>query len=294
MYGLHSISQRAAIVTGAGNGLGASFADALADAGVAVLVNNRRHADRPHSALAVVAAIEARGGAAVADSHSVDRADAAAAMVAAALAAFGRLDILVLNAGIAGPAVKIGGGATGLEAVMATNFFANVRLVEVALPHLLAGPAGRIVFVSSTGGLHGVRGRAAYAASKGAVNGWALSLADELRRTAVRVNVIAPYAETRMTAQPGRAADSRLDPAGAAAALAHLCDPAMSRTGEIWVAGAGHVRAARAMESRALPVGEFAAQAAMLAAMPGARSYSGGEAAFADFYIDATGVQGKL
>ena len=294
VHRLHSTGQRAAIVTGAGNGLGAAFADALADAGVAVLVNNRRHADRPHSALAVVAAIEAQGGTAVPDGHSVDRPDAAAAMIAAALAAFGRLDILVLNAGIAGPAIKIGAGVTLLADVMATNFFANVRLVEAALPYLLAGPAGRIVFVSSTGGLYGVRGRAAYAASKGAVNGWALSLADELRGTPVRVNVIAPYAETRMTAQPQRVADPRLDPAGAAAALVHLCDPAMSRTGEIWVAGAGHVRAARAMESRALPAGKFAAQAATLAAMPDAKSYHGGEAAFADFYIEATGTAGKL
>lgn len=279
-------SRRAAIVTGAGNGLGAAFAEALAASDVAVLVNNRQHADRPHTALAVVAAIEARGGTAVADATAVDAAGAGAALVDAALAAFGRLDILVLNAGISGAPVKVGAGDTGLAEVMATNFFANVGLVEAALPHLLASPAGRIVFVSSTGGLHGVRGRAAYAASKGAINGWALSLADELRRTSVRVNVIAPYAATNMTAQPGRAPDPRMAPAGAAAALAWLCDPATDRTGEIWVAGADHVRAARAMESRTAPVAALEARADELAAMPDTRSYPGGEAAFADFYAD--------
>ncbi|TRW14057.1 SDR family NAD(P)-dependent oxidoreductase [Glacieibacterium frigidum] len=279
---------RAAIVTGAGNGLGAAFAEALAAAGVAVVVNNRMHSDRPHSALAIIERIEARGGVAVVDGHAVDAEGAADALVGAALAAFGRLDVLVLNAGIAGPPMKVGTGDTGVAEVMATNFFANVRLVEAALPHLLASPAGRIVFVSSTGGLHGVRGRAAYAASKGAVNGWALSLADELRRTSVRVNVIAPYAATNMTAQPGRAADPRLAPEGAAAALTWLCDPATDRTGEIWVAGAGHVRAARAMESRAAPAAEIAARADELAAMPEARSYLGGEAAFADFYDETT------
>lgn len=278
--------RRAAIVTGAGNGLGAAFAEALAAADVAVLVNNRTHEDRPHSALAVVERIIARGGSAIADGHAVDADAAADAIVGAALAAFGRLDILVLNAGIAGPPMKVGAGDTRLAEVMATNFFANVRLVEAALPHLMASPAGRIVFVSSTGGLHGVRGRAAYAASKGAVNGWALSLADELRRTPVRVNVIAPYAATNMTAQPGRDADPRLAPSGAEAVLTWLCDPATDRTGEIWVAGAGHVRAARAMESHALPVGALAARADALAAMPGATSYPGGEAAFAHFYTE--------
>ncbi len=135
-------------------------------------------------------------------------------------------------------------------------------------------------------GLHGVRGRAAYAASKGAVNGWALSLADELRRTNVRVNVIAPYAATNMTAQPGRDPDPRNAPAQAANVLAWLCSPDMDRTGEIWVAGAGHFRAARAMESPAEPFDP--ARAAALAKMPAPRSYPGGEAAFADFYAEAT------
>lgn len=279
-------SRRAAIVTGAGNGLGAAFAEALAAADVAVLVNNRTHCDRPHSALAVVERIAMRGGIAIADGHAVDAAGAADAIVDAALAVFGRLDILVLNAGIAGPPMKVGAGDTGLAEVVATNFFANVRLVEAALPHLLASPAGRIVVVSSTGGLHGVRGRAAYAASKGAINGWALSLADELRRTPVRVNVIAPYAATNMTAQPGRDADPRLAPTRAAAVLTWLCDAATDRTGEIWVAGGGHVRAARAMESYAVPAADIAARADELAAMPRARSYPGGEAAFADFYSE--------
>ena len=281
-----AVDARAAIVTGAGNGLGAAFARALAAEGVAVLVNNRRHADRPHSATAVVQAIEDAGGRAVADGHSVDAAGVAEGIVAAALTAFGRLDVLVLNAGISGPAIRIGSGDTACAEVMATNFFANVRLVEAALPYLLASPAGRIVFVSSTGGLHGVKGRAAYAASKGAVNGWALSLAEELRRTAVCVNVLAPYAATNMTVPPGGGADPRLAPEHAAAALTWLCDPACTRTGEIWVAGASHVRAARAMESRAMPAAELPVRAPELTEMPDARSYAHAEAAFADFHAE--------
>ncbi|HEX8412581.1 MAG TPA: SDR family NAD(P)-dependent oxidoreductase [Sphingomicrobium sp.] len=281
-------SNRAAIVTGAGNGLGAAFAKSLARAGISVLVNNRTHPDRAHSAQAVVDQIIAEGSVATADGNAVDAPGAGARLVDAAIAAFGRLDVLVLNAGISGNAVKIGAGDTALADVMAINFFANAALVEAALPQLLASPAGRIVFVSSTGGLHGVRGRAAYAASKGAMNAWALSLADELRRTNVRVNVIAPYAATNMTAQPGREVDDRMDPANAADALVWLCDPSTDRTGEIWVAGAGHVRAARAMEGRTARVSELPAGADALAAMAGAKSYPGGEAAFADFFVEAT------
>lgn len=281
------MERRTAIVTGAGNGLGAAFATAIAADGAAVLVNNRRHPDRPFSAQGTADAIVAAGGHAITDDHAVDKPGGPAAIIAGAMDAWGRIDALVLNAGISGPAVKVGDGDTELAGVMAINFFANAALVEVALPALLASPAGRIVFVSSTGGLHGVRGRSAYAASKGAVNGYALSLADELKRSDVRVNVIAPYAATNMTAQPGRPTDPRMAPAGAAAMCAWLASAACDRTGEIWVAGGGHVRAARSMESataRFDPV-----TLAATAAMPQPRFYPGGEAAFADFYTSAFG-----
>ena len=275
-------SHRVAIVTGAGNGLGAAFARALAAEGTTVVVNNRRHPDRPFPAEAVVEGIRAAGGRATADDHAVDASGAAEAIVANALDRHERLDALILNAGISGPAMKIGAGDTALAEVMAINFFANAGLVEAALPAIRSATAGRIVFVSSTGGLHGVRGRAAYSASKGALNGYALSLADELRHTTTRVNIIAPYAATKMTAQPGRDADPALEPTGAAAMLVWLASAVCRRTGEIWVAGAGHVRAAQAMESAGARFDPGVLD--RLAAMPDARGYPGGEAAFADFY----------
>lgn len=276
------MERRVAIVTGAGNGLGAAFARAIAADGAAVIVNNRRHAYRPFSAQATADAVVAAGGEAVTDDHAVDAPDSAAAIVATALDRYGRLDALVLNAGISGPALKVGTGDTALAEVMAINFFANAALVEAALPALQASPAGRIVFVSSTGGLHGVRGRSAYAASKGALNGYALTLADEQRRGGVRINVICPYAETNMTAQPGRPAGPRLSPAGAAGLCAWLASAACERTGDIWVAGCDHIRAARPMESATAPFTTAALDT--LAAMPEPRAYPGGEAAFADFY----------
>lgn len=281
------MTQRSTIVTGAGAGLGAAFATAIASAGSAVVVNNRRHAGQPYPADDVVAGILAAGGTAVSDEHAVDAPDGPDAMVQSALNRFGRLDALVLNAGISGPAIKVGDGDTALRQVMAINFFANSRIVEAALPHLKAADAPRIVIVSSTAGLYGVRGRSAYAASKGAVTAYALSLAAELRRDGVLVNVLAPYAHTKMTAEPDRDADPRLAADGAAGICAWLAGAECDRTGEIWVAGGGQVRAAKAMESRAEPFAPAALEA--LSKLPEPRGFKGGEAAFADFYTDAFG-----
>ena len=281
------MTQRSTIVTGAGAGLGAAFAKAVAARGSQVLVNNRRHADRPYPAQDVADAIVEAGGTAATDEHAVDAPDGPAAIIAAAVERFGSLDALVLNAGISGPAIKVGDGDTELRQVMEINFFANTRLIEAALPHLRRSPAGRIVMVSSTGGLHGVKGRSAYAASKGAATAYSLSLADELRREGIMVNVLTPYAQTKMTARPDREPDPRLAPEGAAEICAWLASEACDRTGEIWVAGGGYMRAARAMESRAAPFSPDGL--ADLATLPDPRGFRGGEAAFADFYNDAFG-----
>lgn len=281
------MSKRSTIVTGAGAGLGAAFAKAVAAGGSQVLVNNRRHADRPYPAQDVADAIVAAGGTAATDEHAVDAPDGPEAIIAAAVERFGGLDALVLNAGISGPAIKVGDGDTELRQVMEINFFANTRLIEAALPHLRRSPAGRIVMVSSTGGLHGVKGRSAYAASKGAATAYSLSLADELRREGIMVNVLTPYAQTKMTARPDREPDPRLAPKEAAEICAWLASEACDRTGEIWVAGGGYMRAARAMESRAAPFSPDGL--AELATLPDPRGFRGGEAAFADFYNDAFG-----
>ena len=283
--------RRVVVVTGAGKGLGAAFATAAAQRGDRVIVNNRDR-DGTASAEALARTLRDTGGDAVADLHAVDLPGAADAIVAAALSAFGGIDALILNAGIAGPAAKIPDlSEATLHGVMAINFFANAALVRAALPHLAQSPAGRILFVSSTGGLYGVRGRAAYAASKGAINGYALSLADEQRRAGIGVNILCPYAATAMTAATGVAPDPRLAPAGAAPAAMWLTSAACRETGTIWIAGGGHVRRAQAMEA---PSGGgadatpewLADNAAVLSDMAGARGFSGGEAAFADFYRD--------
>ncbi len=289
---MNETPHRVALVTGAGKGLGAAFATALAEDGLAVSINNRQREGAPDSATSVAAAIIASGQRAIADRHDVTAAGAAEAMIADCIKAFGRLDVLVLNAGITGPIAKIGAlDDSTLRQVMETNFFANAALVTAALPRLRARPDARIIFISSTAGLHGLKGRPAYAASKGALNGYALSLADELRRDGIGVNVLMPYAATPMTAGAAGEVADRLAPALCAPALVWLARPDCTATGEIWVAGAGRFRRALAMES--LGLGRLdatpewlGAEAARLADMAGARGYRGAEAAFADLFAD--------
>lgn len=280
---------RTVLVTGAGNGIGAALATAAARAGARVVVNNRTSSFGQPSAVRVAAMLRAEGLQAVADLGAVGAPGAAEAIVGTADAHFGGLDALVLNAGINGAAGRIGAGdRDDIAEVMTTNFFANVELVRAALPLLARSPAGRIVFVSSTAGLHGLRGRANYAASKGALNAYALSLADEQRRSGIGVNVVMPYAATAMTSGMDAATAARLSPDRIAPLVLWLLSAACSATGQIWVAGADRLRRALAMESVGHSLSDaspatIAAHADRIADMGGARGYQGAEQAFADF-----------
>ncbi len=282
--------ERAVIVTGAGKGLGAAFAQAIASEGSAVLVNNRLRKGQPDSAGAIADSIRASGGRAIANYQDVAAPGAAQALVTAALEAFGRIDAVVFNAGIVGPAAKLPDmDLAALRDVLNTNFLAQVALAQAALPHLLQSPAGRMVFVSSSAGLHGVRGRVPYAASKGALNAMALTIADELKRTPVRVNILSPYASTPMTAQDGVADDPRLAPERAAGIAAYLASDACSVNGQIFLAGGRRYRRARMMEGRGASApdnssGWVADHLDRIAAMDDAREFTGAEAAFADLY----------
>ncbi len=283
---------RVVLVTGAGKGLGAAFATAWARRGASVVVNNRHGEDGTPSAERIAAMLRSEGHKAIADLHPVDDRGAADAIVASAIAAYGRLDAIILNAGVNGPAAKVADlDDAAIRDVMDINFHANTALVRAALPFILASPTGRILFVSSSAGLHGVRGRAAYAASKSALNGYALTVADELRRDGVGVNVLLPYAATTMTTKTGDAPNPALAPALAAPAAVWLTGAACRETGTMWIAGGGQFRRARTMESLgggiAAPTPEWlAANSGRLSDMAGARSYPGAEAAFADFYAD--------
>ncbi|MEO8114132.1 MAG: SDR family NAD(P)-dependent oxidoreductase [Phenylobacterium sp.] len=283
---------RVVIITGAGKGLGRAFAEAWGERGASVVVNNRRRPGEPSSADEVAAAIRARGGTAVADYSDVRDPAAPAALVAKALEAGGRLDALILNAGVNGPAARVEAmDPAALREVMEINFFANVALVQAALPQLQAAGAGRLLFVASSAGLYGVRGRAPYAASKGALIALALTLAHEVRRHGVGVNVLTPYAATQMTPEAlNTEVGSHLTPAAAAPMAVWLTSPECAATGQVWVAGGGWFRRAQVEEGAGGGVerGEaatpewIAANLDRLGDMSEAQGFFGAEAAFGD------------
>jgi 3-hydroxyacyl-CoA dehydrogenase/3a,7a,12a-trihydroxy-5b-cholest-24-enoyl-CoA hydratase len=283
-------SPRVALVTGAGKGLGAAFAEALARDGHHVMVNNRTHPNVPSSARSVADHIQSLGFQAQAEESAVDGDGASETIVENTIRAFGRLDTLVLNAGITGPAVKIGAGqTTDLQTVMAINFFANVALVEAALPALKQSSAGRILMIASSAGLYGVRGRAAYAASKGALIAFGLTLADELRRTPIRVNILAPYAATAMTSDQSETTHPALAPDNAVAAATWLCRADCDYSGDVWMSGADYVARAAVKEGAGGPLrgrgaDYFGANIESLRRIDPGEAFSGAEPAFAHFF----------
>ena len=194
---------KVALVTGAGTGLGEAFAEALAQAGFAVVVNDLGVAHAEHeapSAERVAQRIRERGGQAVADGHSVAEPAGAEAMVRGAVEAFGRLDVVVNNAGIVrdGPLLRMRDEAW--DEVLGVHLTGTFLVTRAALGQMTRrGQGGRIINVSSWAGLVGSAGQANYAAAKAGVAGLTRALAMEAQRLGVSVNAIAPMARTRMT-----------------------------------------------------------------------------------------------
>jgi len=196
------LSGRVALVTGASRGIGRATALALARQGARVVA-----AARGDHAAGVAAAIETAGGEALA--VTVDVADAASvdAMVAAAVDRFGRVDVLVNNAGITRDQLMLRMKREDWDAVLATNLTAAFTCVQAVLRPMVKQRAGRIITISSVVGQAGNAGQANYAASKAGLIGFAKALALEVASRGITVNVLAPgLIETDMTRVLGEGA----------------------------------------------------------------------------------------
>lgn len=252
-----SLADRVVIVTGAGRGLGLAYALDLAARGAAVVVNTRpRSAGQPASAESVADRIVASGGRAVACPLAVEDADSGDRLLAAALDAFGRIDGLVSNAGVP-EAISLHKQSTDdFRAVFEINFFGSLTATLPVYRHMREQGAGRIVMTTSAAGLHGVRGMAAYSASKAAVIGLMRVIALEGAARGVHANAVAPYALTDMTsayvdAQTG----ASMPPELVAPVVSWLMSEACTLNGECLVAGAGRVRPALRVEGPGLDFG---------------------------------------
>lgn len=230
-------------VTGAGRGVGRAYALLLAARGAHVVVNDVGGSMEGVGADAapaadVVAEITAAGGSAVADGSDISTADGGAAVVERALDVFGRIDVVVNNAGImrwAGPAEA---DADNLAAHLDVHVGGAFHTTRAAWPHFVEQGYGRIVMTTSSG-LFGLPDNLSYAAAKGAVIGLTRSLAVAGRKHGIKVNAIAPAAQTRMAGPPQGDAETAMAPELVAPMAAFLAHEDCPVTGEIYAAGAG-------------------------------------------------------
>lgn len=244
------------MVTGAGKGLGRAYSLWFAERGAKVVVNNRSHPDRPSSAEAVVEEIRAKGGTAVADHSAVDDENAGEGLIETALANFGRLDVLVNNAGIVDDIPFLEMPLAKMREVMDVNFWGTLFPTRAALPVMLKQGYGRIVFSTSQAGLYGQKEASLYAASKAALIGLARTLGREIGDKAdVRVNIIAPAAYTPMSAKAFAPEwKDYVSPFKVAPVVGWLASSDCRESGMIFNAGAGRVRRARIIEGPAVKI----------------------------------------
>lgn len=243
---------RVALITGAGKGLGRAYALLLAERGAKVVVNNRKREPdgTPGSADLVVAEIQAAGGEAVADHHSVESWEAGQAMVQTALDTFGGLDIVINNAGIDQHAGLHNTPIEDFERIFAVSFYGGLYATKAALPALRAAGYGRILFTTSSAGLYGQHGLSSYSAAKAGIIGLMRAVAQEGESKGIRANALAPYAYTQMTeAHAQHFPDRLLGPELVAPIAAYLVSEACPVSGEIYVAGTGHFGRAQMVEN---------------------------------------------
>ncbi|AVO42025.1 SDR family NAD(P)-dependent oxidoreductase [Simplicispira suum] len=195
---------RVAIVTGAGGGLGRAHALALAARGARVLVNDlgggvHGEGGSVSAAQAVVQEIHAAGGEALSNGASVTDFDAVQAMVQQAIDAWGRVDVLVNNAGILRDKSFAKMDLQDFRTVLDVHLMGAVHCCKAVWPHMTAQEYGRIVMTTSSTGLYGNFGQSNYGAAKLALVGLMQTLALEGAKHHIHVNALAPTAATRMT-----------------------------------------------------------------------------------------------
>ena len=237
---------RVAVVTGAGGGLGRVYALLLASRGASVVVNDlggSLHGDGSgtNAADAVVEEIMSSGGVAVADYNSVADPEGGAAIIEHAVDAFGRVDILISNAGILRDRTLLNMDVDDLRAVLSVHLEGAFYVAKPAFRLMKDQQYGRIVLTSSGSGLFGNFGQTNYAAAKAGLVGLMNALKLEGVKYNVLVNTVAPIANTRMTEEILGEMAEKFDPESVAPAVAYLASEENERTGELWSVGGGSV-----------------------------------------------------
>jgi NAD(P)-dependent dehydrogenase (short-subunit alcohol dehydrogenase family) len=198
-----SLEGKVAVVTGAGGGLGRAYVELLAERGARVVVNDlgtdvSGFGKDSTIAKGVAELIRSRGGEAIANDSDVSIPEGGSDLIATTIEHFGRIDLLVNNAGICGSQPFEDSTLDDFDRYWRVHLGGPVNTVKAAWPHMVAQHSGKIVLTASVAGLFGIRGQATYAAAKCAVVGLMRVLAIEGAEHGILVNTISPNAYTRM------------------------------------------------------------------------------------------------
>jgi NAD(P)-dependent dehydrogenase (short-subunit alcohol dehydrogenase family) len=250
---------RVVIVTGGGRGIGRSHALLFAARGASVVVADvgatiAGTGSSTTPAEEVAGEIEAHGGAAVACPASVAEEDGARTIVDTAIERFGRLDVVVNNAGISDKHRFAELTHAQFERMIAVHFYGTLNMTQAAWPHFVDAGYGRFVNTASEGMLGAQDQLTSYAAGKGAVWAFTRNLAAEGVPLGIRANMVAPRANTRMAEDGAKAAArggevppevlaimERMKPDLVSPAAVYLAHESCELNGEVLIAGGGQV-----------------------------------------------------
>jgi NAD(P)-dependent dehydrogenase (short-subunit alcohol dehydrogenase family) len=237
---------KVAIITGAGGGLGRSHALELARRGALIVANDLGGSvdgtgSGTTAAQAVVDEITAAGGDAVANYDSVATPEGGRAIVQTALDRFGRVDIVINNAGILRDASFKNMGPDNLNPVLDVHLRGAFHVTQRAWEHMRAQNYGRIVNTSSGAGVFGNFGQTNYGAAKMGLVGLTRVLAVEGAKNNIKVNAIAPVAKTRMTEDLLGPIADKLLPELVTPLVVFLTHEDCPVTGELYTLGGGRV-----------------------------------------------------
>ena len=248
-----------AIITGAGGGLGKQHALLLASRGALVVVNDLGGAvdgtgADVGAAQLVVDEITAAGGEAVADANSVATPEGGAAIVQTAIDAFGRVDIVVNNAGILRDKSFSNMTSELFDPVIDVHLRGAFHVTQPAWKHMRERSYGRIISTSSSSGLFGNFGQANYGAAKMGLVGFTRVLSVEGAKYGITANAIAPFALTRMTESLLGPLGEKVAPELVSPLVAYLAHESCTATGRVFSVGGGRVAEVFIGEAQGLPV----------------------------------------
>jgi NAD(P)-dependent dehydrogenase (short-subunit alcohol dehydrogenase family) len=259
-----SFKDRVVIVTGAGAGLGRCHALEFARRGAKVVVNDLGGSvdgsgGSSEAALKVVEEIKALGAEAIANGASVSDRAGAESIVNDAINKWGRVDVVVNNAGILRDKSFAKMELNDFELVLKVHLLGSAYVTKAAWPHFIKQSYGRVVMTTSSSGLYGNFGQSNYGAAKLGLVGLMNTLKLEGAKANIRVNTIAPVAATRMTENLGIPEEvfKQLKPELISPAVVYLASED-APSGTIIEAGAGYFAKAQIIESKGVKIGQTA------------------------------------